>query len=327
MFFLSRQPMADYRVRLTLEGPIATPLHSGTLFGHLCWARHYLEGEIALEQWLEELPEQPLMISDAFPADHLPRPLLPPGDRPVPNAGEDRRAFTQRMQGQKDLRKGTWLAVADFLDLRDRLNEARMLERLQDSGNPDTGQVLKRRQAHNTIDRHTGTTPETGGLYFMDESWHDQKACQLDVYVQGNIEQAELQALFDQVGEFGFGRDASLGRGRFSARVEPANPHLFQHSGNRLLSLSHGILSTNMAAPRYKLHTHYGKLGGLYAGGMFSPFKYPLSLTRPGATFSPADAGPFGALLSNVHPHHSPIRHHAWHLCLPYTETSPKEIS
>jgi CRISPR-associated protein Csm4 len=141
----------------------------------------------------------------------------------------------------------------------------------------------------------------------------------MDVYALGEIGSEELQALFDAVGEFGFGRDANLGRGRFTATVEPADPRLFARDGNRLLSLSHGVLTANMAAPFYKLHTHYGKLGGLYAGGERSPFKHPLLLTRPGATFSPADAGPFGSLLAGVHPHHPEIRQNAWHLCLPFT--------
>jgi CRISPR-associated protein Csm4 len=101
--------------------------------------------------------------------------------------------------------------------------------------------------------------------------------------------------------------------------VEPADPRLIDHDGNRRLSLSHGVLTPNMAAPFYKLHTHYGKLGGLYAGGERSPFKHPLLLTRPGATFSPTDAGPFGALLADAHPHHPEIRQNAWHLCLPFT--------
>ena len=71
--------MADYRVRLTLRGPLATPLHSGTLFGHLCWAWHYRDGETGLGRWLEGLADDPLLISDAFPAGYLPRPLLAPG--------------------------------------------------------------------------------------------------------------------------------------------------------------------------------------------------------------------------------------------------------
>lgn len=323
--------MPAYRIRLCLHGPLATPLHSGTLFGHLCWARRLKEGEAALTDWLAALPDSPLLLSDALPRDHLPRPLLQPGDPPALVAGESRQDFLQRLQRDKTLRKAAFIPVADFLEMRASLSEAGLLTRLRQrtiaKDRAEQAQLRQRsrplsltvRQAHNTIDRLTGTTPAAGGLYFMDEEWRRDAAAELDVYVAGEMVSAELQALFDTVGEFGFGRDASLGRGRFTATVEPADPRLFAHDGNRLLSLSHGVLTDNMAASFYKRYTHYGKLGGLYAGGERSPFKYPLLLTRPGATFSPADAGPFGALLSGVHPHHPEIRQNAWHFCLPFT--------
>ncbi len=323
--------MSAHRIRLRLRGPLATPLHSGTLFGHLCWAKRLREGEAALTAWLAALPESLLLLSDALPRDCLPRPLLQPGDRPEPAAGESRQDFLQRLQQDKKLRKTAFIPVADFLELRVGLSEACLLARLRQRAaewkqlehaqprRQSRSLSLTVRQAHNTIDRLTGTTPEAGGLYFMDEEWRWGAAAELDVYAAGEIGSGELQALFDTVGEFGFGRDANLGRGRFSATVEPADPRLFDHDGNRRLSLSHGVLTANMAAPFYKLHTHYGKLGGLHAGGERSPFKHPLLLTRPGATFSPADAGPFGTLLAGTHPHHPEIRQNAWHLSLPFT--------
>ena len=317
--------MPAYRIRLRLQGPLATPLHSGTLFGHLCWAKRLRESDAALTAWLTALPESPLLLSDALPHDQLPRPLLQPGDRPEPAAGESRQAFLPR------LRKTVFIPVVDFLELHAGLSEASMLARLRqraaEQEQTECAQPRRQsrplsltvRQPHNTIDRLTGTTPETGGLYFMDEEWRRDAAADMDVYALSEIGGEELQALFDAVGEFGFGRDANLGRGRFSATVAPADPRLFDHDGNRRLSLSHGVLTPNMAAPFYKLHTHYGKLGGLYAGGERSPFKYPLLLTRPGATFSPADAGPFGILLAGTHPHHPEICQNAWHLSLPFT--------
>lgn len=323
--------MLAYRIRLHLHGPLATPLHSGTLFGHLCWAKRLCEDDLVLTDWLAALPESPLLLSDALPGDYLPRPLLQPGDRPEPAVGESRRDFLLRLQQDKKLRKVAFIPVADFLELRAGLSEVNLLDRLRqrmvEQERAERAQPrrtsrplsLTVHQAHNTLDRLTGTTPETGGLYFMDEEWRRDAAAELDVYAASEIASGELQALFDTVGEFGFGRDANLGRGRFTATVEPADPRLFAHDGNRRLSLSHGVITSNMAAPFYKLHTHYGKLGGLYAGGERSPFKHPLLLTRPGATFSPADAGPFGTLLDGVHPHHPEIRQNAWHFCLPFT--------
>ncbi len=314
----SRSAMADFRLRLTLTSPLATPPHSGTLFGHLCWIKRYRDGEQALGDWLAEQVEQPLLLSDALPADHLPRPLLGPMGRPEQRADESRTEFIGRLQQGKNQRKHGWLTLADFITLRDGLNEARLVPQLTHP----PGSVRQVRQAHNTINRLTGTTPASGGLYFMPDDWYDDQAAALDVYVRSTLNAATLGDWFSQVGEFGFGRDANLGRGCFRVTVEPADPRLFDYNGNRLLSLSHGTLTGNMAGCRYKLHTHYGKLGGLYAGGSRSPFKYPLTLTQPGLTFSPADDGPYGELLQAVHPHHPQVCQHAFHLCLPYTETA-----
>ena len=38
--------MPEHRVRLELTAPIGTPLASGTLFGHLCWAWRERHGEV-----------------------------------------------------------------------------------------------------------------------------------------------------------------------------------------------------------------------------------------------------------------------------------------
>ncbi len=320
--------MPAYRIRLRLGGPLATPLHSGTLFGHLCWARRLRESERALVTWLTSLPESPFLLSDALPCDQLPRPLLQPTDRPEHSAGESRRDFLKRLEEDKKLRKTAFISIADFLELRAACSETRLLARLRQRmkeqqpsqpGRQTHAAIVTVRQAHNTIDRLTGTTPENGGLYFMDEDWRRDTAAEFDVYAAGEMTSTELQGLFDAVGEFGYGRDANLGRGRFTAAVAPIDSRLIAHDGNRQLSLSHGTITANMAVPFYKLHTHYGKLGGLYAGGERSPFKRPLLLARPGATFSPADAGPFGALLANVHPDHREIYQNAWHFCLPFT--------
>ena len=130
------------------------------------------------------------------------------------------------------------------------------------------------------------------------------------------------------IGEHGYGKDASLGRGCFRVTVAEAGARLFESGGNRLMSLSHGSLTWNMHEPRYRLETHYGKLGGGRAvtgklvGGetVLAPFKYPLSLLKPGATFAPGGEDPFGELLHGVHNLYDDVVHNAWHLTVPYTE-------
>lgn len=311
--------MGDYLVRLRLEGPLGTPLISGTLFGHLCWAVWQTEGDDGVRAWLEENGRRPLLISDGFPAGWLPRPVLRPGPA-QPRAGPpaNREALEQE-EKRKKAKKAAWVRVQDWLRLREGLTERSLEQHLiKREVSPPGGSF--HRLAHNRIDRLTGTTPEEGGLYFVDEWWPDAGSRDWDVYVRGDLEPARLEKLFAQVGEFGYGRDGSLGRGRWTAKVGEADRQLFQFEGHRLMSLSHGTLTGNMRQARYKLHTHYGKLGGWLAGGAANPFKYPLTLLRPGATFQPGDGGPYGEMLAEVCRGHEQIRHHAFHLAIPYRE-------
>jgi len=233
------------------------------------------------------------------------------------------------MDAAKRRRKARLMRVEDFLRLRaavspDLLDEAPG-EYDQQYG---LGGYLKRESLpHNRIDRRSGHTLEEGGLFFLQELWPHPEHNAWDVYVETDLAPDVLQRLFEHVGQCGYGRDATWGRGRFRARVSPADANLFDFQGGRLLSLSHGSLSGNMQQARYRLDPHYGKLGNVLAR-CDKPFKYPLLLLAPGATFEPRDDGPFGELLRDVHegpPGACEIVHNAWHLALPYTESPPRE--
>lgn len=312
--------MDFYLVKLRLDSPLATPLHSGTLFGHLCWALRELEGEQELVRFLERLPQEPFLISDGFPAGWLPRPLLTPFRASPPGDPEARRRF---FDTAKKRRKAVYMPVEDFLRLRTDLS-ARALEEV--SSEPDGLVDFRRRESlpHNQIDRRCGHTLEEGGLFFLEEFWPRPDCLERDVYVRCALSRDRLAELFRHVGRCGYGRDATWGRGRFTVlSVDRPEPSLFAYRGNRMLSLSHGSLSPNMREPRYRVECHLGRLGNFWARTE-NPFKRPLLLLKPGATFAPADAGPFGELLEDVYSAESQLNahivHNAWHLAVGYQE-------
>lgn len=307
--------MQYYRVRLALQGPLGTPLHSGTLFGHLCWAWRELKGEVSLTGWLDELPGKPFLISDGFPAGWLPRPLLEPGPAdPLPEDPGKRREFLEVMKARKRAR---WIRVEDFLRVRSSLSAHAL------AGLPANAPGLSEVSVpHNRIDRRTGQTLEEGGLFYLGERWPTEDCRLFDVYAGTNLDARCLHELFEHVGQTGYGRDATWGRGRFCVSAIEDPSELFAFGGTRRMSLSHGSLTGNMLEARYRVEPHLGRLGNLLARSE-KPFKYPLLLLQPGATFRPDGDGPFGELLDNVHP--SPpdglrIRHNAWHLTVSYRE-------
>lgn len=316
---------ATYRIRFRLASPLATPLHSGTLFGNLCWAWRYLYGEASLAEWLCSLPEDPFLISDGFPAGMLPRPLLKPA--------RQRAQTLKEIQDYKKLKKRKLIPREVFLELRGRLSEEALLGRLREIEEKEE-ELRKRRTPHeleqqgreswvrvphNRIHRITGRTPDEGGLFFTEELWTTGLRQYRDVYVRTSLPEEKLGELFRQVARWGYGKDATWGRGRFDGiELFREDGGLFDGQGSRAMSLSHGSLTANMARPRYQLETHYGRLGGVYSSTS-SPFKYPLLLLKPGSTFD-AGPGPFGELLREVHPSMPAVRHNAWHLFVTFQE-------
>ncbi|MBK6715480.1 MAG: hypothetical protein IPG57_10385 [Burkholderiales bacterium] len=72
-------PMRTFKLTLRPESAFGTPLAGDTLFGHLCWALRWRQGEASLTALLEGYTRgQPFaVLSDALPAGLLPRPNLP----------------------------------------------------------------------------------------------------------------------------------------------------------------------------------------------------------------------------------------------------------
>ncbi len=315
--------MAYYRITITPLGPLGTEIVSGTLWGHLAWAIRYGDGEEGLGRWLSEQGERPWLLSSFMPAGMLPRPILKP-------LLDNRAGLTlKEMKEAKERKKEKLIPEALFLRLRKDLNESTLQEGLEELRKAEASKRRKFSESdlrpHNRIDRLTGATPETGGLYFEESRFFDGKSSYQGFAFTSEPALERLKILFEFIGERGgFGANASTGNGCFHSDITEETL-VFASTGNRAMSISHGVLSNNMLAPRYKQHAHFGKLGGHFATEAFSPFKYPILMMCPGATFRPADAGPFGMLLSGVH--HDPalacVRHHALHLPIFFTETEP----
>ena len=317
--------MVYYRITITPLGPLSTIWISGTIWGHIAWAIRYVEGEASLEAWMKEQESAPWLFSSQMPEGMLPKPLLP-------SITQDAQKPSLKEFGLiKEARKISYIPEDLFLDLSDNLDEPVLLEALKAELQKPTTEPLVGSTGlkplhlfHNRIDRQSGRTPETGGLFVENSKWAENNY-RFQIFIATDNDCLDrLKTLFAFVGDSGFGANASTGRGCFKFDIMEENL-LFKGSGNRAMSLSHGVITSDMINPRYKQHTHYGKLGGHFAAGAYSPFKYPVLMALPGATFDPCGEPPFGKLLAGVH-HDSSldfIRHHALHLPIYFTEVTP----
>lgn len=257
-----------------------------TLFGQLCWAVRYRLGESRLIELLEGYTQgQPFaVLSDAFPLGYLPRPALP-GHwfRQVP--GEDR----------KQVKKRVWLLCAHFnQEVTDWLKFCRMAQEVPG------GAPFARPQPHNSINRQTGTTGQGFAPYAMTQYWFDgwdeernqPIEAKLEVYClldETRLDRQTLAHLLADIGTFGFGRDASIGLGKFQLEGLDEIDWPCQEGANAYVTLAPCAPQGLGFVPErsfYQVFTRFGRHGDV-AVLSGRPFKNPVLLAQTGAVLTP----------------------------------------
>lgn len=280
--------MKTYRMRLVPKTAFGTPFLGETLFGCLCWALRRKSGNERLSQLLTGYTEgRPFaVVSDAFPTGFVPLPALP--DVYWAASPDDDRKY---------LKKKTWVRT-DALNTPVSLwrncamTDAEIARNLSDKC-PDEGAglIAKIIAVHNTINRQTLTTG-TGPFapYEQQQIWFNP-ALTLDVYVvidEDRISLEEIVSALADVGTLGFGRDASVGLGKFELTGTPTEMRVREPSTS-CMALSSVVLSglTEIVSEKtfYRVKTHFGRHGSeLVVRGQ--PFKKPILLAQSGAVIT-----------------------------------------
>lgn len=302
-------------------------IRGDTFFGQLCWAVHDRFGGARLEALLDEyLTGRPfLVVSDGFPVGHLPRPQLPLariGD--IRLEPERRKVFKRRAF----IPEG-WIAEEPDLTATFR--------RLAEEGNkhaankdPATNRYWdSTTHLHNSISRLTATTGGGFDPYGQEELVVPPDQCFAihAVFDQKRLAAADLAQLMEDIGRIGYGRDASVGLGKFEViDVAECRPGGRRHA-NAWLTLA-------PCAPQggdwiaedcfYQPFTRFGRHGSIAAVSP-NPFKRPILLADTGAVLTPAEfddarlftghglGGPDApislddALLTTVHQGYAPV--------------------
>lgn len=269
--------MQTFKLMLRPESAFGTPLAGDTLFGHLCWALRWRLGETGLTTLLDGYTAgRPFaVLSDALPADLLPRPSLP-GARLQRTLDPASRKADKRL---------AWLpAEQAALPLTDWLYSACEL--------PEHQTTRTEVRTQNTIHRLTGTTGTGPFAPRQVERTAHAPASQLTVYAVLDTERLApetfAQVLAD-IGLNGYGRDASTGLGKFTL-VGLSAPHAWPipPQARHALTLAPCAPVPDLldaADCFYQPLTRFGRHGSLHAlGGQ--PFKRPLLLLRTGAVLA-----------------------------------------
>lgn len=256
-----------------------TPLAGDTLFGQLCWTLRHQLGNERLNALLQGYTQgQPFaVVSDAMPHGHVPLPSVPSSFwAALPDAD------------RKVLKKRRWLPHAALA-----MPFAIWQENAR--GDANVAKQTERAQLHNTINRESGTTG-VGQFapYAMPQIWF-QPGIQFDLHVVLDVaclSVAEFTAALDAMGSTGFGRDASIGLGKFK-RVGGASAVTWAASSD---VTANAYLTLGPCAPQgqgfcakrsfYQVLTRFGRHGDA-AVQSSNPFKKPVLLARAGSVLWP----------------------------------------
>ncbi len=277
--------MQTYKLTLTLQSAFATPLKGDTLFGQLCWALRHRLGETALTKCLAGYTHnQPFaVVSDAFPESYFPLPKLPSYFYELPE-DQDRKAIKKRMwlpetALQEPIRE--WLKLAVTPKALVTETESKHVTQLSQ----------KHPHAHNTINRQTNTTGDGGfAPYSVEQEWF-VPSVRWAIYVlldTDRLSVEDCQQCLDDIGTFGFGKDASIGLGKFTIDSFQEYTLPAQASANACLTLAPCApqgLGFDSQHCYYQLFTRFGRHGDIAVHQEGKPFKNPLLLAQTGAVF------------------------------------------
>lgn len=308
--------MKLYQLTIKPLSPFGTPLKGDTIFGHICWQVAYdaalLNG--SLNEWINKYDDDPFVIcSSAFPlllGDDsreniaFPRPQLPASFLTGLLENSNR---CEKMKERKRLKNKKWLLVEDDFKLQIRpqalLSDTEIFDRYYAnlSGNmrhrisADNGKklLIDDHQAHNSIDRLTGTTGSKDG--FAPYSCENISWCpgtRLVVLVLVNevaMDEKQLQVIFTRIGQWGFGRDAGTGLGRFELIDCKERSFPDAKGANACFTLSPSVPEPGRYHQQYfSPFTRFGRHGDRLARSK-NPFKAPVVMADEGAVFIPCD--------------------------------------
>jgi len=270
---------ALHRATLALHTPLGTPMAGDTLFGQLCWALREASGEAELTRQLEGYTQgQPwLVVSDGFPTEHLPKPTLPQHFEPQRDP-----------VARKAAKKKRWIPANKTSETLTRLLECAVDDATAFGASPQLAM-----QAHNTLNRLTGTTGNGEFAPFSQPHTVHAARQAIDVYFaidEARLTEKQIHLLLAAIGATGFGRDASTGLGKFTVEqfspaslARPAQANAFW----TLAPCAPQGQDFDGAQSYWRVLTRFGRHGNAHALSS-NPFKTPVLLAASGAVLMPA---------------------------------------
>lgn len=255
--------MKLYKTTIKPLSSFATALKGDTLFGQLCWGIRFAFGEQRLNTLLADYLNKPfLVVSDAFLSGYLPKPLAP------------LEMLEKNTSEKKQIRKKIWLSLND-------LQKGNFSSAIPESENSKKVEY----SIKNSINRLTFTTGDDFAPFSEAETFFSSF---LDIYFlldEDRFTKAELVSALQSVAAVGYGKNASIGKGRFEFDELKSVELCKDLGGNTaFMTLSPSVLN-GFSKVFYEPFTRFGKHGANLANE--KPFKAPLLLADTKALIMP----------------------------------------
>ena len=293
--------MKSYFFEINPESSFSTPLSGDILFGHICWEIAYDSSLVGkLEDLLKNYSEKPFLItSSLFPVVNnewiLPRPSLPS------------RFWIKK--SEKDVLKRKELEKKKFFKLQK--NGLSLAKRRKEESfdcflsSDEFLQEWKKEETetHVSISRLVGTSGQEGFSPYTTNTVFFRPGLHLGFLVMTDLNSSSIEKIIKRIGEGGYGKDVSTGKGKFSIKkVSQWNSQDYSpKNADAYFSLSPSVLQ-NEEEIFCETFTRFGRLGRDFALDK-NPFKNPVIFAKEGAVLkknSPTDLEYIGSIIENV---------------------------
>jgi CRISPR-associated protein Csm4 len=308
-----------FEVTIKPETGFGSSLKGDTIFGHFCWQAKYdpslLNG--GLDKWIAQYEKAPFAVfSSAWPKISADKPLYALKKPDIPfdclfgGQGEkDRKARHTRFKEAKqkkwilvgenlriDIKSARFATDSDLAQLAEKQLSRETRDRLRVTGIERF--VSSFEQPHNTINRLTGTTGK--GMFgpFSESAFHFHPEMELAIFVWVDEEATDIHRIckgLERIGQFGYGKNASTGLGRFGMR-DCAEISLGPTDAppNACYALGPVVPECeDYAELFFSPFIRFGKHGDVLARSA-DPFKNPIIMVDEGAILVPKDSSVFG---------------------------------
>jgi CRISPR-associated protein Csm4 len=307
--------MQLYKTTVTPTANFGTPLKGDTLFGQLCWAIRYTLGVKRLEALLHSYDKTPfLTVSDGFAPGFFPKPFMP------------NRYLQENNDTKKSNRKKIWLSYRQLQN--GDFNQAKTSKeayekaynedynKAEHHNEPDQSHTVTR----NSINYKTSSTYGEGFDPYGTEEFHIAPK-ELYFLIQNDFTQDELKTAFDFVAQNGYGKDTTIGKGRFE--IGTWHEEKITNRSKTFLTLSpFAPQGLNCKELYYRPFTKFGRHSAELSNK--NPFKKPLLLADSGAVIHYEKEQTLhiaGKALHNLSSHKSV--HQGYSIAIPIKEITP----